>query len=276
MMLDFEKKRQQAATLLAEARQEAESVRSQVAKIAEEARRSTDELLAKARREARLLLDEAHEEVTRIRSRARWQGSASNRAGTQAEADFVREFRGVFVGDPFMQCAAPPASYVVDRLLTDAQDESVRRSAAQAAISPVLHRRLRWRIETARRARDAHAAESSDTRAGGVPPWPPTLYVSGGETVQPGQWLLQVAETVHALRCDGTVHRDVKPPNLMVFGDGVVRLLGFGLRPGSIGSSGSATSEAVWRDGQVVEVDDVDGSGDTELGVSGAGKPAGR
>ncbi|MDX2557274.1 protein kinase domain-containing protein [Streptomyces stelliscabiei] len=276
MMLDIEKERQQAAKLLAEARQEAESVRSQVAEIAEEARRSTDELLAKARREARLLLDDAREEVTRIRNWARRQGSASNRAGTQAEADSVRVFRGVFVSDPLMECAAPPADYVVDRLLTDAQDGSVRRSTAQAAINPVLYRRLRWRMETARRVRDARAAESGDTRTDGVPPWPPTLYVSGCETVQPRQWLLEVAEALQALHSEGTEHRDLKPANLMVAPDGVVRVLDFGLRLDSGDYSGSATSEAIWRDGQVREADDVDGSGDTELGVSGAGKSAGR
>ncbi|MDT0616134.1 ATP synthase F0 subunit B [Streptomyces lancefieldiae] len=315
MMLDIEKERQQAAKLLAEAEQEVESVRSQVAEIAEEARRSAAEMLATVQREARLILNGAREEATRIHSRARRQGSASNRAGTQAEAGSGRVFPGIFAGDPLMECAGPPADYVVARLLVDAQDGSVRRSAAQAAISPVLYRRLRWRMETAQTIREVRAAESGDVHTGGVPPWPPTLYVSGCETVQPRQWLLEVAEALQALHLEGTVHRDLKPANLMVAADGVLRLLDFGiavvtdsgpllrddsgptrtadarnnvpsaavrhpsgrLHLDSADYSGSATSEAISRDGHVLEAaDDVDGSDETELGVRGAGKSAGR
>jgi hypothetical protein len=40
--------------------------------------------------------------------------------------------------------------------------------------------------------------------------------------------------------------------------------------------SGSATSEAISRDGQVLEAVDVDGSDDTELGVRQEGKSADR
>jgi cell division septum initiation protein DivIVA len=226
MMLDIEKERQQAAKLLAEARQEAESVRSQVAEIAEEARRSTDELLAKAQRQACVLLENTREEATRIRRMARWQGSATNRGGTQAEAHSVRVFRSIFAGDPLVECTGPPTDYMVDRLFMDPQDESVRRSPAQAAIGPVLYPLLAGRMETARRIREARAADSGDGRTGGVPPWTPMLYVSGCETVQ--QWLVEVAEALQALRCEGHLHRDLKPANLMTDLDGVLRLLDFG------------------------------------------------
>lgn len=241
MVLEVERDRQQADELLAEARQEAESVRSE---IAEAARRSTDEMLAKAQQQALLILDNARDEAAQIRSRARRQDSASNRASTQAEANSVREFHGYFAVS-LMKCTPPPAGYMIDELFVDPQDGSVRRPPATVADDPDFRRRFGRKITAARRVRGTYTAGPIDADPDGVPPWLSTLSVPGPSLteavtrrgpVPAMQWLVEVVEALQAIHAEGMVHRDIKPSNVLLPADGC-RVIDFGIALAADGTS---------------------------------------
>jgi serine/threonine-protein kinase len=43
------------------------------------------------------------------------------------------------------------------------------------------------------------------------------------------KYALQIADALAAARSEGIVHRDIKPPNIVVTADGLVRVFDFGL-----------------------------------------------